>query len=199
MKMREMALAETYMPDPVRFLRSQFGRRIDVGQGECAVVDRPGVELAATLGSCVAVLLHDPAGRRGGMTHIHRCVDRGPLGGAAVVAEIETLVNKLMHLGVRRSDMIGRIVGGAHVLGRGPNVGGSIVDVCLDYLRAEGVPLAQQDLGGVRARRLLWQPTTGAMRVTYPGAAHVADRGTAPAPPARRGCDVEIFRSRTRT
>lgn len=190
-----MALADYYLPDPTRFLRSHRGRRIDVGQGEHAVVDRPGVELAATLGSCVAILLHDPAGRRGGMTHIHRCVDQGPLGGGAVVAEIETLVNALMQMGARRRDMIGRIVGGAHVLGRGRDVGASIVDVCLDYLRTERVPLADQDLGGVRARRLLWQPTTGIMHLSYPGTARVADLGTAGQARVRKGDDVEIFRS----
>lgn len=187
-----MAFAETDLRNPTRFLR-QFGRSLDVGQGEHLVIDRPGVELAATLGSCVAVLLHDPVRRHGGMTHINRCVDPGPLGGAAVVAEIETLVNALMRLGTRRSDLIARVVGGAHVLRRGRDVGASIVDVSLGYIRAEAIPLAQRDLGGTRARRLLWQPTTGRMQVIYPGGTRLTDLGSAVAPAATGQADVEIF------
>ena len=187
-----MALVETFMPDPTRFLTGQFGRRQDVGQGQHVVIDRPGVELAATLGSCVAVLLHDPVNAQGGMNHIHHAVDPGPLGGVAVVAEIETLVNALMRRGARREDMVARIVGGAHTLGRGRDVGASIADVCLDYLRAERIELVQLDLGGTSARRLIYLPTTGAMTITYPGAPQVADLGAA-VPPRDTGEDVELF------
>ncbi len=184
------AVPDGERPDPSRFLREHFGRRIDVGQGEHVVIDTPGVEVAATLGSCVAILLHDPAGAQGGMNHIHVCVDPGPLGGAAVVTEIETLVNALMRRGARRSDLVARIAGGAHLLGRGRNVGARIAGVCLDYLTAEGIVLAQRELGGTRARRVLYQPTTGVMALTYPG---IADLRTACMTRPKKGNDAELF------
>lgn len=155
--------------DPTRFLRSHFGNWQEVGQGAHAVSGDASLRMTATLGSCVAIILHDAVLKQGGMTHIYQCVDSGPLGGAAVVAEIETLVNALMHHGSLRSGFTARVVGGARTLGRGKDVGGLIAEVCLGYLEAERVPLTSVDLGGERPRRIQFEPRSGNLNVSYPG------------------------------
>ncbi len=110
-----------------------------------------------------------------------------------MVAEIETLVNALMRRGTRRANLVARIAGGAHTLGRGRNVGGQIAEVCLDYLLVEGIPLAEESLGGTLARRVLFQPTTGVMTVSFPGATQIADFPSEAEPGGVTGADVEIF------
>ena len=152
----------------------------EVGQGEHRAVDRPGAMLAATLGSCVALCLHDRRMRLGGMTHIFRCVDPGPMGTAAVVSEIELLVNALVRLGSRRTDLRARVAGGAHVLGRGRDHGGEIADAVLDYIVTERIPLYQKDIGGQRARRILFDPVEGRLRIGFPG--HAPKGPAAPHP-----------------
>tara|TARA_R110002012_G_scaffold29105_1_gene90270 strand:+ start:98 stop:676 length:579 start_codon:yes stop_codon:yes gene_type:complete len=169
------------MTHPGRAIQRQAARRCspqrpasdlstwrEVGQGDFVVIDRPGIWLTATLGSCVGIFLHDSAGRQGGMTHIFHCVDPGPMGGGAIVAEIEMLVNVLMRQGARRAGLVARIAGGAHTLTRGKDVGGQIAEVCLDYLMAEAIPLVQADLRGGRARRVVYDPTTGDLQISYP-------------------------------
>ena len=162
----------------------------EVGQGEMVVGDDPRQVLTATLGSCVAVILHSTGARIGGMTHIFRCVDPGPAGGAAVVAEIERLVNALMRRGLPRSALEAKVVGGAQTLGRGRDVGGQIARVALEFLRVERMTLSDSDVGGTRARRITFRPTTGGLLVAYPGAEIPA--GTPPAWHRRSG-DTELF------
>ncbi|WP_170831462.1 chemotaxis protein CheD [Jannaschia faecimaris] len=145
--------------------------------------------MTATLGSCVGVILQDVSGRVGGLTHIFQCVDPGPAGGGAVVAEIEKLVNALMHEGVKMSVIKARVVGGARTLGRGRDVGGDIARVCLAFLTAEGIQLAASDLGGTRARRITYAPASGILTIAYPG-----DAVSTSAPPkSRLHGDPELF------
>lgn len=164
--------------------------RLEVGQGEFAVSRDRNLLMTATLGSCVAVILHDVFGRTGGMTHIFQCVDPGPTGGAAVVAEIEKLINALMQAGSAKSRLEARIVGGARTLGRGRDVGGEIAGVCLAFIRLERVPLRAHDLGGDRPRRIQYQPATGVLAIGHPGS--VARSGDTVLPP-RIVIDPELF------
>lgn len=164
-------------------------RRLEVRQGAHAVIDRPGTTLAATLGSCVAVCLHDPALGRGGMNHIYQCVDPGPMGGGAIVAEVERLVNALMRIGARRRGLRARVAGGAHTLARGRDLGAQIAGVCLLYLAAEDIPVLQCETGGTRARRVLYDPVTGILVTRYPGTALPLPRD----PPRRPPEEWELF------
>lgn len=140
----------------------------EVGQGAQSVMDRPGALLTATLGSCVAICLHDPVHRQGGMNHIYQCVQPGPLGGAAIVAEAERLVNALMRRGARRQGLVAQVVGGAHTLARGRDVGAEIAGVCLLYLAAEDIRIVRTSVGGTRPRRAVFDPLTGSLSITHP-------------------------------
>ncbi|WP_175484780.1 chemotaxis protein CheD [Jannaschia pohangensis] len=154
-----------------------------------AVSADPDLTLVATLGSCVAIFLHDPQLNCGGMNHIFQCVDPGPLGGASVVAEVEALVNEMVHLGSSRRNMQCRIAGGARTLGRGRDHGGDIARVCLEYLAAEGLTLLEQDLGGTRPRRIAFKPVQGLLTISYPGSSLVVEE----APAAAQTNGAELF------
>ncbi len=136
----------------------------------------------------MAVILHDRLAGRGGMTHIFHCVDPGPMGGSAVVAEIERLVNALMRAGSPRIALDARIVGGAHLFGRGRDVGAEIAGVCEQYLLSERIPIVERRLGGHDARRIVFDCRTGDLQVTLPAVPPPdAERNTRPAR------DPEIF------
>ncbi|WP_281827371.1 chemotaxis protein CheD [Jannaschia rubra] len=143
----------------------------EVGQGAHFVSDRADLRLAATLGSCVAIFLHAPAARIGGMNHIFQSVDAGPAGSHAVTAEIDRLVASMARMGVAQRDLIAQAAGGARTLGRGRDVGGEIAAACLRHLSTLSIPVAGSDLGGQRPRRVLFDPTSGDLRITYPGTA----------------------------
>ncbi|TFL16274.1 chemotaxis protein CheD [Jannaschia formosa] len=138
---------------------------VEVGQGQLAVSDDPAVEMVATLGSCISVCLWAPRFGCGGMNHIFRSVSPGPMGDAAVVAEVERLVNALMRLGVPRSEMKARVTGGAQVLLRGRGHGLAIGEACLNYLTVEGFEIVGVSVGGERARRIRFHPVSGQLVV----------------------------------
>lgn len=193
--MPEGARSRKIPPDGARVLSTPAGTSImvarrEVGQGDFAISKDPDMQMTATLGSCVAVVLHDVFGRIGGMTHIFQCVEPGLAGGGAVIAEIEKLVNALMHEGSPRSALEASVIGGARTLGRGRDVGGEIGLVCLKFLDAERILLKTEDLGGSRPRRITLRPQSGSLQIAYPG----HDLPPQRIPPTRpRGGELEWF------
>lgn len=154
--------------DPTRAFGAMPYAIREVLKGEHAIAVGSRTRMTATLGSCIAVMLNDPCRAVGGLTHIFRCVEPGPFGGAAVMAEIETLINAFMSRGYARHDLIARVTGGARMLGRGKDHGRAIAEVCLDYLRAERIEIVHVDTGGTSARRITFDPGTGALVTAYP-------------------------------
>ncbi len=123
--------------------------------------------LTTVLGSCVSVCLWDRRGRGGGMTHylLPRCAE-----GAARTARygdvaIPTLISRLLGLGAARGDLRAKIFGGAHVLAtQAPGartLGGDNVLVAVEGLRAEGISVISEDVGGTRGRKLAFNTVDG--------------------------------------
>lgn len=121
--------------------------------------------MVATLGSCVSVCLFDPRRGIGGMNHIFQNVSSEPYGDAGVIAEVERLINALMHLGVPRDHLAARVAGGAQVLLKGRRHGLAIAQACLTFLERERVPILGISIGGQRARRVRFHPATGRLLV----------------------------------
>ncbi|MEM7642414.1 MAG: chemotaxis protein CheD [Pseudomonadota bacterium] len=163
-------------------------QRLEVGQGMLAV-GGDGLELTATLGSCVGFCLHDPERRLGGMIHIFQCVDDGPVGPAAVIAELERLVNALMSHGVGRTDLVAKLCGGARTLPFGRDHGTAMSAACQDYLQSEGIPIHVAELGGRLARRVRFFPGTGLLEVSKTTDPTVG----APPPASVRGNAPDLF------
>ncbi|MDB2407487.1 chemotaxis protein CheD [Jannaschia sp.] len=154
-----------------------------------AISSDPAVEMVATLGSCISVCLWAQDVGCGGMNHIFRSVAPGPMGDAAVVAEVERLVNGLMREGATRSGMSARVTGGARVLLRGRSHGMAIGEACLNYLTTEGINIVGVSVGGERARRVRFHPVSGNLAVGLLAGTHDID---APLP-YEKGNEVEMF------
>ncbi len=140
---------------------------VKVFLGHQAVSDRPDVMMATTLGSCVAACVHDPVRGIGGMNHfllpdLPETELRGD-GAAARYGSVamERLINALLAQGAERRRLQVKLFGGGSVIESSYDIGGLNSRFALEYVRAEGLILAAQDLGGGSARRIHYFPHSG--------------------------------------
>lgn len=138
-------------------------------------VTNTGETLAALgLGSCVAVLLHDPVARVGGLAHVllpSRSLsrDRGNPGRAADTA-IPALTQQMCECGASPQRIVARLVGGASMfadlLAAGTvHIGERNVVACRLALRKEGIPIVAEAVGGQGSRSVWFDVDHGTVTV----------------------------------
>lgn len=170
-------------------------QNVSVHQGECRVSSDPNVMLTTVLGSCVAVCLHDPEAKVGGMNHFLL-----PGGGSGDqrdmrfgVNSMELLINDMLKRGAQRFRLQAQLFGGGQILKNRSMIGKSNVEFAQGFITRERIPCVSSDLGGVQARRLNFTPSTGlakCTRVTAPADLEkTAPAPRRPAPPS----DVTLF------
>ena len=170
-----------------------------VVQGEFAVIDRPGIVLTTILGSCVATCIWDPVAGVGGMNHFLLPGDSESSGEEVKygVNAMELLINGLLQRGASRARMQAKLFGGARVLHAFSDIGAKNAVFATDFLRMETIPCVGQSLGGDRARRIRFWPTTGKagqMLIDPSHAEVVKAERTRPAPQAPSAAgSVELF------
>jgi chemotaxis protein CheD len=126
------------------------------------------VALSTILGSCVAVCLWDWRRAWGGMNHFllpqqHTRTSASPRYGDTA---LKMLVNRLSALGSGPADLQAKVFGGASVLPAlsegSRRLGAQNIDLALRLLDELGIPLVATDVGGLTARRLVFQTDDGA-------------------------------------
>lgn len=166
---------------------------VAVVQGEFMVSADPEMQLSTILGSCVAVCLHDPVAKVGGMNHF--LLPFGQEDGTSRpmrygVFAMEMLINGLMKEGAKKSRLQAKAFGGARISVDLRDIGQSNAAFARDFLSNENIPCVAESLGGSNARRLIFQPATGHVRmlVVPPNAVE----NEKPRPP-KVASDVELF------
>ena len=121
------------------------------------------VALVTLLGSCVAACLYDPMVQIGGMNHFMLPDGRpGDVSSRYGAHAMELLINDLLKGGARRSRLQAKVFGGGNVLrGFADPIGTRNADFVLDYLEAEHIPVAAQDLGDIFPRKVCFFVQTG--------------------------------------
>ena len=139
-------------------------------------VTRHGEMVTTVLGSCVSACVRDGRLQIGGMNHFMLPLD-GSQGmsawGAAVSAAtrygnvaMERLINDILKLGGRREDLEIKLVGGGRVLAEmTTDIGARNISFVRDYVRDEGFKVLGEDLGDVFARKVVYFPESGRIRV----------------------------------
>ncbi len=127
--------------------------------------------ITTVLGSCVAACIRDPVAKIGGMNHFMlpgeaRGAGNGSWGGANNEmrygqSAMERLINDLLRSGATRDRLEVKLFGGANVMNSSMRIGDANADFVTSFMRAEGLAIAAQDLGGVLARRINYFPLTG--------------------------------------
>lgn len=140
--------------------------------GEYYVTARDMV-LVTVLGSCVSACIRDRVSGIGGMNHFmlpessqdaHIPTSIPARYGTYAM---ELMINQLLKLGARRANLEAKLFGGGSVLGgvATANVGGRNAEFALEYLHAEGIAIAGQDLLDIFPRKVYFFPNSGRVLV----------------------------------
>jgi chemotaxis protein CheD len=127
------------------------------------------------LGSCVSACIRDRRLRFGGMNHFMLPIDEsegtstwGATAGSSTRfgdVAMERLINSMLKLGARRTDLEVKLVGGGKVLDAVTDIGSRNIQFVRNYVRAEGFTVLGEDLGDVYPRKVVYHPQTGSARV----------------------------------
>lgn len=136
---------------------------------------REPLVLDTVLGSCIAACLFDPVTGVGGMNHfmLPEGFDPGnPNSTRYGVYAMELLISEVMKLGGQRRRFQAKIFGGGHVLKIRESLDGvpqRNIDFARRFLSAEQIPIIKEDLGGYRARRVLFFTHSGKVYLRHLG------------------------------
>lgn len=124
--------------------------------------------ISTVLGSCIAITLHDPKLRIGGMNHfmlVSSSRDKGALENSGRFGEyaVELLLNDMMKKGAQKKRMAAKVFGGSNMFNTAPsdhNVGEQNIAFAFEYLEREGIPVQASDVGGNCSRKIYFDPVT---------------------------------------
>jgi len=139
-------------------------------------VTRHAEAVATVLGSCVSACIRDTRLNVGGMNHFMLPLDASngeSAWGAAVSSAtrygnvaMERLINEILKLGGRRDTLEIKLVGGGRVLAEmTTDIGARNIEFVRQFVAQEGFKVLNEDLGDTFARRVVYFPQTGRMRV----------------------------------
>jgi chemotaxis protein CheD len=139
-------------------------------------VTRNDEAVATVLGSCVSACIRDPRIKVGGMNHFMLPLDQSngeSAWGEAVSSAtrygnvaMERLINEILKLGGRRENLEIKLVGGGRVLAEmTTDIGARNIEFVRHFVEQEGFEVQSEDLGDSHARRVVYFPQTGRMRV----------------------------------
>lgn len=147
--------------------------KIVVVQGEYRISSKPEVVLSTLLGSCVAMCLHDPVARIGGLNHfLLPGTDKEEDGSSSLrygAYAMELLVNGVLAQGAKRSRLEAKLFGGARMLTGLTDLGARNAEFAEEYVRRENIAFTGGSLRGERGRRIEFWPHSGRTRQLWVG------------------------------
>ncbi len=135
--------------------------------GEHYVTQSSDEMIVTVLGSCVSACIRDPRVGAGGMNHFMLPASSSGEWGQVPASlrygnfAMERLINDIIKLGGRRSNLEIKVFGGANVLRNGGTIGHQNSEFIESYLKAERLPIAARHLYGGNPRRIHYFPSTG--------------------------------------
>ena len=132
--------------------------------------------IVTLLGSCVSTCIRDPLRGIGGMNHFMLPVRQhtgpadwqpGMVQAAACYGNyaMELLINAILKHGGERTRLEMKIAGGGCMLADMTDIGQHNVAFVHAYLRAEGLRLVAEDVGGVYPRKVYCRPRSGTVTI----------------------------------
>lgn len=138
---------------------------LNINPGGWAVeAERP---ISTLLGSCVAVCLHDPKLRLGGMNHFLLPSSTNSSNADIDVIlngdySMEVLVNALLNRGAQKNRLIAKAFGGGTIVSSiRLDIGERNATFAHDWLEREGIPLVASDFNGPWSRKVVFIPNSG--------------------------------------
>lgn len=138
-------------------------RVLHIVQGQVAVSMDPRVTYTTVLGACVAVCVFDEQEKLGGMAHF-----MFPDGEDYALDEtrfccqaITSLISQIRKLSGNANPLCASLFGAAQSQDGRQSIGLSNAESALAFLKAQGISVLMQALGGDQVRRIRFSPTTG--------------------------------------
>lgn len=150
---------------------------IVVGMADLNVAAAPDVLTTLGLGSCVGVAIYDKLMLIGGLAHIMLPNSSG-YGGQNRAKFADTaiidLINKMGKLGAKRSTLVAKLAGGAHMFSGTSaknvlKVGERNVAACSQILKFLKIPILANETGGNYGRTIELYTETGALKIKTVG------------------------------
>jgi two-component system chemotaxis response regulator CheB len=145
--------------------------RIFLMPGKLVVAEQETL-ISTLLGSCVAVCLHDPLTKIGGMNHyllpdILNNEPGSPRYGAFAIPE---LIREMDKKGADIYQLQAKVFGGGNVLvdnKLGQSIGKRNIETAERILKEHGIWIVRKDVGGERGRKITFDTTTFEVLVSY--------------------------------
>jgi chemotaxis protein CheD len=136
---------------------------VKIFSGHCYSTNKSGEMLVTILGSCIAACIRDPIANVGGMNHflLPDATNAGDSPTRYGAYAMEKLINDLLKLGAHKDRLEVKIFGGGNVIKSSAMIGDKNVEFIHNFLKDEGLKIAQQDVGGTLPRRIHYYPDTG--------------------------------------
>lgn len=134
-----------------------------VAQSDIRATRDKNVVLSAVLGSCVATCLYDEKNNVGGMNHLllpEKGANDARMDRVGVNL-MELLVNEMLKQGANKKYFVGKIFGGANISLGGSTIGTRNCVFVKNFMLQEKIPCVAESIGGNRARRIRFWPSTG--------------------------------------
>ncbi|MBF0192062.1 MAG: chemotaxis protein CheD [Magnetococcales bacterium] len=124
--------------------------------------------ITTVLGSCIAVCLWDRMRKEGGMNHYKLPLWNGdglpsPKYGNIAIAK---LIERMDEMGCLRRNIVAKVFGGGAVIKSTSgllNVGERNIEVAVDLLARENIPIIASDMGGDYSRKIIFDTESGAI------------------------------------
>lgn len=146
-------------------------RLIEVGVGEIALGEAPDRLMTSALGSCVGVVVWDPARRVGAMAHVMLPDPGGSVDGALdrfASHAVPFVVGRMHRSGSMRRRLVAKLAGGAAMFAADTmlsSIGRRNVEAVRHQLALLHVPILAEDTGGGHARTIEFDLATGVLVV----------------------------------
>mgnify|MGYP003759453293 CR=1 FL=1 len=134
------------------------------------LVSREPLTITTVLGSCVAIFLHDREINAGGMNHYMLPLWNGQGLASPKYGNIamEKLIDNMLGLGCKKSNLIAKVFGGAELLSNNKglfNVGIRNTQFAHEILNKHNIPLLACDTGGNFGRKIAFNTYAGDVKM----------------------------------
>lgn len=155
-----------------------MGEIIKVGMADMNVCTAPDTITTLGLGSCVGIVLYDPAAKISGLVHIMlpdstKIINNENKAKFADTG-IDSLIELMTGIGAKKRSLVAKIAGGAQMFAFNNNnemmrIGGRNVEATKKKLKSLGIRILAEDTGANYGRTIEFHPETGELHVRSVG------------------------------
>lgn len=140
---------------------------VRVDMADMKVESKP-VELLTSVGSCVAICIHDPVHKCGGLAHIMLPKSTSlqePLPSKYANTAVPALINGIRSITGKENRLTAKIAGGANMFANlsanSLDIGGKNARAVKAALEEHRIRLTGEDIGGLHGRRIIFNVASG--------------------------------------